>query len=205
VIAAIIFDWGGVLQPLPGEAYIAAWERRLDLAPGVLAEVLWGGVWRQLEVGAITNGEYIRQVADGLGLPGAEAAERFTAEFYRVVRLDPRVVAAVRALRGRYRVALLTNAFPGADEMFREKHGYGVHDEFDVYVNSADVGLRKPDPAIYRLVLERLGVGPRQAAFLDDSPINVEAAGKLGIHAIHFAGPAMALGELEALIGHAIE
>jgi len=106
----------------------------------------------------------------------------------------------VRALRGRYQVALLTNAWPDADRLLLEKQGLDVHAEFDVYVNSADVGLRKPDPAIFRLTLERLGVAPQEAVFLDDSLPNVEAARALGIHAIHVTDPTTALAELELLL-----
>jgi putative hydrolase of the HAD superfamily len=199
-IRAIIFDWGGVMQPLPSESYVREWEERLALAPGALPDALWGTLWNQLEVGAITNDEYIQGVADRLGFLSAEAADHFTDQFYAVVQIDPAVVTAVRALRGRYKVALLTNAWPGADEVIREKHGLDVHAEFDVYINSADVGLAKPDPAIFRLMLERLGVAPQEAVFLDDSLRNVEAARALGIRAIHVADPAAALAELEALL-----
>jgi len=199
-IKAVIFDWGGVVQPLPSESYVREWEERLALTPGVLSDALWGALWSQLEVGAITNDEYIQGVADRLGFPSAEAADRFTDQFYAVVRIDPAVIAAVRALRGRYKVALLTNAWPGADEVIWEKHRLDVHAEFDVYVNSADVGLRKPDPAIYELALERLDVEPQQAVFLDDSLRNVEGARKMGIHAIHVTERASALAELEVLL-----
>ena len=76
--------------------------------------------------------------------------------------------------------------------------------EFDVYVNSAYVGLRKPDPAIFHLVLERLGVAPQQAVFLDDNLRNVDSARELGIHTVQFVDPETSLAELEALLGHPI-
>jgi epoxide hydrolase-like predicted phosphatase len=175
-IRAVIFDWGGVMERSPDDAYVAGWERRLALEPGTLPEVLWGKIWRQLEVGAITNDDFRQHIAGRLGLPDADAAGRFVEEFYADDRFNPEVVAAAHALRGRYQIALLTNAFPGQDNLIREQFGLNVYAEFDVYVNSAHVGLRKPDPAIFHLTLDQLDVAPQQAIFLDDNLRNVDAA-----------------------------
>ncbi|MDY6875706.1 MAG: HAD family phosphatase [Chloroflexota bacterium] len=203
-VRAVIFDWGGVMERSPDETYVAGWEQRLALEPGTLPEVLWGKVWQQLEVGAITNDDFGQHIADRLGLPDAEAAGRFVKEFYANDWFNPETVAATRALRGRYQVALLTNAFPGQDNLIREQFGLDVHTEFDVYVNSAYVGLRKPDPAIFHLTLEHLDVAPQQAIFLDDNLRNVDAAREMGIHTVQFVDPVTSLAELEALLGHPI-
>ena len=203
-IRAVIFDWGGVMERSPDETYVAGWERRLALEPGTLPEVLWGKAWRQLEVGAITNDDFRQHIADRLGLPDAEAAGRFVKEFYTDDRFNPETVAAARALRGRYKVALLTNAWSGQDDLIREQFGLDVHTEFDVYVNSAYVGLRKPDPVIFHLTLDQLDVAPQQAIFLDDNLRNVDAARALGIHTVQFVDPVTSLAELEALLGHSI-
>jgi putative hydrolase of the HAD superfamily len=201
-VRAIIFDWGGVIQALPDEAHFAEWERRLALEPGTLRGILWGEVWHQLEVGAITNHDFRQYVADRLGLPDAEAARCFLEEFYADSQLNPKVAATARALRGCYKIALLTNTLPGQDDLIRKRFGLDVYSEFDVYINSAYVGLRKPDPAIFHLTLDQLGVAPQQAVFLDDSLRNVDSARELGIHTIQFVDPATSLAELEALLGH---
>jgi putative hydrolase of the HAD superfamily len=203
-VRAILFDWGGVFEALPDEAHFAQWERRLALESGTLREILWGEAWCQLEVGAITNDDFMQYVADRLGFPDAKAALHFVQEFYADDRFHPEVAAVARALRGRYKIALLTNSLPGQDHLIRERFGLDVHSEFDVYVNSAYVGLRKPDPAIFHLALDQLGVAPQQAVFLDDSLRNVDSARDLGIHTIQFMDPATSLAELEALLGHAI-
>jgi epoxide hydrolase-like predicted phosphatase len=203
-VRAVIFDWGGVMERSLDEMHIADWERRLALEPGTLPEVLWGEMWRQLEVGAITTDDFMQHIAGGLGLPDVEAAGRFVDEFYAVNQLNPEVVAAASALRGRYKVALLTNAFPGQDDRIREQFGLDVYAEFDAYVNSVYVGLRKPDPAIFHLTLDQLDVAPQQAIFLDDNLRNVDAARALGIHTVQFVDPATSLAELEALLGHPI-
>ena len=199
-VCAVIFDWGGVMEASPDETYVAGWERRLALEPNTLPEVLWGEVWRQLEIGAITNDDFMRHIADRLSLPDAEAAARFIEKFYTGDRFSLQVAAAVRALRGHYKVGLLTNAFPGQDGLIREQFGLDVHTEFDIYVNSAEVGLRKPDPAIFYLTLEQLGVAPQQAVFLDDNLRNVDSARELGIHTVQFVDPERSLAELETLL-----
>ena len=210
-VRAVIFDWGGVVEELTGDSHLAEWGQRLEMEPSDLMGVLWGQVWRQLSVGAISEDEYAVRVAERLGLPDlkvaslpfssrAEAGRRFMAEFYAGDRFYRSVAAAVRALRGRYRVALLSNAPPGQAARAREQFGFDIRAEFDVYVNSALVGLRKPDPAIFYLTLERLGVEPQQAVFVDDMIYNVDGARELGIHAVQFVAPSTSLPKLEALL-----
>ena len=203
-IHAIIFDWGGVLEPLPGDAHVAGWERRLALEPGALTQVLWGKTWRQLSVGATSKDDYVARIAEQLGFPDAEAGHHFIEEFYTGDRFYPQVASAVRALQSHYQLALLTNASAGQAGQAREQHGFDIHAEFDVYVNSALVGMRKPDPAIFYLALEQLGVAPQQAIFLDDMVYNVDAARELGIHTVQFVDPETSLVELETLLGHPI-
>jgi len=203
-VRAVIFDWGGVIEGLPDEARIAEWERRLALAPGALPEVLWGEPWRQLSTGAIAKDDYVQRTAARLGLPDAETTRRFLEELYAGDRFNPEVVAAAQALRDRYKVALLTNASPGQDGRILEQFGIDVYAEFDAYVNSAYVGLRKPDPDIFRLTLGQLGVAPQQAVLLDDMLRNVDSARELGMHPVQFVDPDTSLAELEALLGHSV-
>ena len=203
-VRALIFDWGGVMEWLPDDAHIAAWERRLALVPGTLPDVLWGDVWHQLEVSAITYDDFIQHVVGRLGLPDVETATHFLDEFYAGDRFNSEMVAAARILRDRYKVALLTNTLADQDDLIRNRFGLDVYAEFDVYINSAHVGLRKPDPAIFDLTLDHLGVVPQQAVFVDDTLRNVDSARELGIHAVQFVDPATSLPELEALLGHSI-
>ena len=118
-------------------------------------------------------------MSEQLGFPNVEETERFTAAFYSGEPFNSEIVDAVRALRGRYKVALLSNAWPGQDEWLLEQFGLDVHTEFDAYINSAEVGLRKPDAAIFHLALDRLGVEPQQTIFIDDLLRNVDAAREL--------------------------
>jgi len=201
---AVIFDWGGVFSPLTFFRRTAEWEQRLGLEEGTLERVLWGREWKLLEIGALSPEAFDEHVARGLGLPDRQAVHRFYQDYYAGVHLDQRVVEGVRALRRRYRVALLTNAFPGHAEGVAERYGFDPRAEFDLYVNSAEVGLAKPDPAIYRYTLDRLGVAPEETVFLDDLVRNTDAARLMGIHALVFTDAETALEDLAALLGHPV-
>ncbi len=203
-IRAVIFDWGGVLSPLNFLERTPQWEARLGLSPGTLDRALWGPEWKLLEMGAISQEMYDHHLMRALGLPDQEAVQQFYREYYSDDGLHPAVVAAIRNLRGRYRVALLTNAFPGHAESLRRRHGFDPRAEFDLYVNSAEVGLAKPDPAIYQLTLDRLGVQPEEVVFIDDHVRNTDAARMLGIHTIVCADVETALADLAALLGHPV-
>jgi len=204
-VRAIIFDWAGVIEGSPDCAYFAVWEERLGLGAGELPGILWNDLWRQVEMGMLSIADYLQYLAERLNLADAGAAGRFIEEFYDGDWLYPEMVAAVRALHGRYRLALLTNAYAEQDEWLRKMFDVDVYKDFDVYVNSARVGMRKPDPAIYELTLSELAVEAHQAIFLDDSLRNVDVARELGIHTVHVVDPALSLAELEALIGHSID
>jgi putative hydrolase of the HAD superfamily len=201
-VQAVIFDWGGVILPLTPFKRALAWDERLGLERGTLGQALWGAKWRQLEVGAISGEEYDAHIAQVLDLPDRESVRAFYDKFYADADVNPRMLAAARSLQDRYQVALLTNAFPGHAESVRERHGFDPREDFDVYVNSAEVKLAKPDPAVYELVLDRLGVAPWQAIFLDDGVRNIDAARAMGMHGIVVADPDTALDDLEALLGH---
>jgi epoxide hydrolase-like predicted phosphatase len=204
-VRAVIFDWGGVMEAQPDDDLYQTWERRLSLEPGSLEWLLWGETWRQLSSGQITEQEYAARIADNLGMPDAEAVQRFMAEFMAEDRFYPEMAETVRALRERYQVALLSNAGPDQVEWARERYGFDIDAEFDVYINSAHEGMRKPNEDIFHLALERLSVEPRHAVFLDDMVYNVDAAREIGIHTVQFVDPEMSLPELETLLGHAIE
>ena len=113
----------------------------------------------------------------------------------------PAMLAAIGHIRSRgLRVGALTNNWRRAGEADDViPHRLRVH--FDVFVESRVVGLRKPDPRIYTLACERLGVAPARTAFLDDIGGNLKPARALGMATIKVDDPAVALGELSALLG----
>ncbi len=184
---AIIFDFGGVMVPFSQLDSFQEQEARLGLQPGSLAEILWQSAdWRLAEVGAITDEEYWRRSGARLGLYTPEAIRSFQQDLFRDAKPDRRMADLVRRLRGRYRTGLLSNASDVLPRLLRERYDLGGL--FDVEVISALVGLAKPDPAIYRLALKRLGAAPEATVFVDDYEPNVASAAALGIRAIRFVG-----------------
>lgn len=186
-IEAIIFDFGGVLVTFDQLDSFQEQEARRGLQPGNLAKILWQSPdWRLAEVGAITDEEYWRRIGARLGLHTPEAIRDFQQGLFRDAKTDPQMADLVRWLQGQYRTGLLSNASDILPRLIRER--YGLDRLFDVEVVSALVGLAKPDPAIYQLMLERLGTPPEATVFVDDYEPNVASAAALGIRAIHFVG-----------------
>jgi putative hydrolase of the HAD superfamily len=112
------------------------------------------------------------------------------------------MIELMSGLRRRgYRMALLTNNVREWEPLWRSM--LPVDEIFELVVDSAFVGMRKPDPAIYRLCVERLGDGiaPRECLFVDDVEVNVAAARELGMAAVHFRDNAQATAEIEAVLG----
>jgi putative hydrolase of the HAD superfamily len=109
---------------------------------------------------------------------------------------------AVRQVRAAgYRTALLTNISRDGDSMWRSL--FPVDDLFDVVVDSSRVGMRKPDPRIFELTCERLGVAPQRCLFVDDLACNVDAAAELGMHVIQCLDPVSVADDVvRLLLGH---
>jgi putative hydrolase of the HAD superfamily len=108
------------------------------------------------------------------------------------------LIAYFRALRPRYRTAILSNSFLGARE--QEEKRYGFTSMVDLAIYSHEEGMHKPDPRIFTLASERLGIPPAEIVFLDDLPENVDAARACGFWAILFTSTSQAVSDIEALL-----
>ncbi len=201
-IEAVVFDIGGVVMDSPLHA-IAGYERDHGLAPNSINRVVVasgeGGAWARLERGELTVETFIEPfeadcraqgfAVDGRGLMAVVAQARGP---------GPQMLEAIRRIRARgLRAAALTNNWVN-DGKRPTDH---LRARFDVFVESAVVGLRKPDPRIYELVCRELGVPPARAAFLDDIGLNLKPARALGMATIKVVEPDPALRELGALLG----
>jgi putative hydrolase of the HAD superfamily len=200
---AVIFDLGGVVFESPLHA-IAEFERELGIEPGAVNRLVVArgedGAWARLERGELRLEEFHSRfeaecAAAGHPLCARTMMERIAA----ATRPRPRMLAVIRALRARSLLtAALTNNWEGDGGAEPREELRAL---FDVLVESRAVGLRKPDPRIYRLVLERLGVTPAEAIFLDDIGRNLKPARALGIETIRVENPERALAELERALG----
>jgi putative hydrolase of the HAD superfamily len=211
VIRAIVSDFGGVLTvPLmegfarfqadtgvPPEAFGAALASAAQAANG--RNPLF-----ELEIGALTEAEFLatleRELEAGLGRP--VALHGFGERYMAAIDPNDELFAHYRALHARgIRFAMLTNNVREWEPFWRAK--LPIDEIFETVVDSAFVGVRKPDPAIYAIVLERLALPAAACAFVDDLAVNVEAARELGFAAVHFRDTAQAIAELDALVGGA--
>jgi putative hydrolase of the HAD superfamily len=209
-IKAVIFDLGGVVFPSPFEAF-DAYEHDQGLPVGSVRALIRvsseTGAWAALERGHLGMAEFHAALDEEARLAGlAFEAEALMQRVSRGFGPRPEMVHAIARLRDAgYKTAALTNNWVAGDRGV-ERAGSGVkevaeHLAFDVIVESAIEGLRKPDPRIYELVLERVGVDATEAVFLDDLGINLKPARVMGMTTIKVTDPIDALRDLGAVVG----
>jgi putative hydrolase of the HAD superfamily len=198
MIQAVLFDYGGVIGCLDREE-MRGLEEKYGLPQGALFSALYQiPQWQELALGRGSEREWLKAVLERLYELAGRPIPGIRQEWPKIWRgLNEDVVSLARKLRSRYKVGLLTNATKNLEEMLLEHHG--ITDLFDVVINSARVGLAKPDVRIFHLAAERLGVPPSACVFTDDMPHNVEGARAAGMRAFQFRGAAHLESELRAL------
>ncbi|MFI1735884.1 HAD family hydrolase [Streptomyces acidicola] len=204
----IVVDYGGVLTNPLVETF-AAFAELAGIDAGDLAQAFLTATERHgetpmaaLETGAITE----RQMVDRILAELPEGAGRILADgrsfgelWFRGRRPNEAFLEFLRGLRrDGYRLALLTNNVREWEPLWRAQ--LPVDELFDVVVDSHREGVRKPDPAIYRILLERLDTTPQHCLFVDDTEENCTAAAELGIRSVRFADTDGAVREISALL-----
>ncbi len=207
--AAVIFDFGGVITSSPFEAFNrleAARSLPQDFVRRVNAINPDDNAWAQFERAAISAAEFdalfaAEARAQGFDLGGSEVL----AVLAGAVR--PPMVRALDQLKAAgYRIACITNNVPTG-------HGAGlarsadrsdaleqIFARFEHVIESSKAGVRKPDPRIYMMMCEKLGLEPAACIYLDDLGVNCKPAAQLGMAAIKVTGEAQALADLSALL-----
>lgn len=205
---AVIFDFGGVFIDSPFDAMVNAAEQR-GLDPQQLLDVVFGPYdqdtdhpWHRLERGEITVVEARDEIMAASVAGGGPEIDPFTllAELSGSEIRDE-VVERCRAYRGLgLKTGLLTNNAKEFETFWRPL--LPLEELFDDIVDSSFVGLRKPDPRIYELALERLGVAAEDSVFIDDAAGNVAGARAVGMRAVligpHRRDVSAAMTELDA-------
>jgi putative hydrolase of the HAD superfamily len=196
-IRAIFFDFGGVIVRTEFQAPRQHLAGRLGMEYEDLVRVVFESeTARQATLGRIDEEVHWAATLKTLKLPAGQR-QALTDEFFGGDVVDRALVATLRSLRKEYKVGLISNAWSGLRNYIT---GQGFADAFDQMIISAEVGLKKPDAPIYALALEKLGVQPAEAVFVDDFIENVEGARAVGMQAIHFQQPEQALDELKCIL-----
>lgn len=196
---AVVFDLGGVVLGSPLHM-IADYEVEQGIAPGTINRVVTDagadGAWSRFERGALSRSEFVAVFEAECAAAGAEVdAHVILQGIDEVATPRPSMLAALERLReAGLKLAALTNNF-------RPLQVPELTERFDVVVESSVEGYRKPQPQIYELVLERLGVGAGEAVFLDDIGANLKPARSMGMTTIKVIDPEQALAELEQVLG----
>jgi epoxide hydrolase-like predicted phosphatase len=198
--AGLLLDMGGVLTT-DFFASISAHCRRLGLPPDRFREVVTSHpvgrqLYRQIERGEISQPAFERGIADLLGVDSHGLLRGLLADAQPNVAI---IEAVQRARDAGVRTGVITNSW--GTEPFNPYERYDLATRFDTVVISGEVGLSKPDPAIYQLAASRLGLPASSCVFIDDIAHNLPPAGALGMATIHHTDNAATLAELERLLG----
>ncbi len=209
MIQAVLWDFGGVLTTSPFEAFNRyEAERGLpkDFIRQINATNPETNAWAQFESSQVTLDEFDtlfseESAARGHRVPGRQVIELLSGD------IRPRMVRVLEHCKAHYQVACITNNVrsgqgPGmASSSERASQVADVMALFDLVVESSQEGIRKPNPQIYQLTCERLGVSPDAAVFLDDLGINLKPAKALGMQTIKVLDENQAIRDLGSVTG----
>lgn len=209
MIEAVLWDFGGVLTTSPFESFNRyETERGLprDFIRTINATNPEDNAWAQFESSSISLDEFDVLFAEeseaaGYRVPGREIIELLSGD------LRPRMVDVLKRCKSSYRVGCITNNVksghgPGMQTTSdRANRVADVMALFDLVVESSVEGIRKPNPRIYQIACERLGVAPERTIFLDDLGINLKPARAMGMRTIKVLDESQAIRDLAALTG----
>jgi putative hydrolase of the HAD superfamily len=209
-VEAIISDFGGVLTSPLLESFAGLMQssgvslESVGKAMVTIAERQGSNPLFELETGRITEAAFMGALADQLSAERGSAVDLdgFGARYFQRLEPNERMIEYMRELRGRgYRMAICTNNIREWEAHWRAM--LPVDEIFDVVVDSAFVGSRKPEPRIYEITLERLGAAAGAAVFIDDVEVNCDGARELGMTAVRFRSTEQAIEDIEAVLGEA--
>ena len=204
MIEAVIWDFGGVFTTSPFEAF-ARYERERGLPPDLIRRInganhlenAWAKFERaELDLPGFDAAFAAEAAALGHHVPGRDVIGLLAGDF------RPEMIEALRRIKTKFKTGCITNNVPanqtGSAEG-RSLYAREVMELFDHLIESAKTGIRKPDPRIYEMMCEALGVTPQACVYLDDLGVNLKPARAMGMHTIKVENGPQAIGELEAL------
>jgi putative hydrolase of the HAD superfamily len=207
-IRAVISDFGGVLTTPLLHSFMA-FQDETGISFEALGKAMQAAAERngayplfELEKGNMTEADFLQLLRDNLEseLGHRPALHRFREIYFDALKPNEPMIELMRDLQRReYRMALLTNNVREWEPLWRSM--LPVDEIFDLIVDSAFVGMRKPEPGIYELTVERIGgVSAAECVFVDDTEVNCDAARELGMAAVQFRDNEQAIAEIEAAV-----
>ncbi len=206
MITTVICDFGGVLTTPLGNAF-AAWSQESGVALEDLGAAMAKATETHdgqhplflLERGELTEREFLERLQ--AAMPAGHDLDGMFDVWWRHLERNPEMIELMRRLKTRgLRMALLTNNVREWEPRWRPMLPE-LDEIFEVVVDSGFVGMRKPEPGIYELTLQRLGgVAASECLFVDDMELNCEAARELGMTAVEFRDTDQARREIEAVL-----
>ncbi len=204
MIEAVIWDFGGVITSSPFEAF-ARFERERGLPKDFIRTINstnhLDNAWARFERAAIGHDDF-----DALFAQEARAAGHDVrgADVLPLLAGQPRpeMIEALRRIHARLKTGCITNNLPADPRnamaaMYKQE----IMTLFDHVIESAKIGLRKPDPRIYAMMVEALAVNPANCVYLDDLGVNLKPARAMGMTTIKVGDPAQAIAELQGYVG----
>lgn len=205
-IEAVIFDFGGVLTTSPFEAFARFETERslpIDIIRRTNAANHLENAWARFERAEVDIDTFDKLfAAESLAL-GAEVRGRDVLPLLQG-DLRPEMVEALKRIKAQFKTGCITNNLPAnaiGSMTGRSLYIAEVMVLFDHVIESAKIGLRKPDPRIYQLMVETLRVDPKKCVYLDDLGVNLKPAREMGMTTIKVTSGAQAITELEAATG----
>jgi len=197
---ALITDFGGVLVRIGDDASRRALEAHLGMPPHTIEDrVFSGDASLRAQLGEMSYDAFWDQIGIDLKLDGRMRVAEFRNRFFGGDFLDQDLMALIRSVRPAIKTALISNAWSNARQVFTD--AFPIADAFDTIVISAEEKVMKPDPRIYRIALERLGVPATESIFVDDVLDNVRGAQALGMRGVHFQSTQQAQRAIKQLLG----
>ena len=206
MIDAVIWDFGGVFTSSPFEAFNRFEQERglpLDIIRRTNAVNHHENAWAKFERSEIGVDEFDGLFATESKALGGEVRGRDVLPLLSG-SLRPEMVEALRRVKAKFKTGCITNNLP-ANQMGsstgKSLYVAEIMVLFDHVIESAKIGVRKPDPAIYKMMTDHLGVDPKNCVYLDDLGVNLKPARDMGMTTIKVVDPAKAIAELEAATG----
>jgi len=196
-LQAVFWDLGGVLLRTEDLSYRERWGERLGMGPWELERLVFRTDASKLaSLGKASVSDIWNDVQQELGIE-AEQMTELQKDFFAGDQLDQVLISFIRELKQNHiAIGLISNAWPDTRQWLETTAG--IADIFDHMVISSEIGMAKPDPRIYQLALEGLGMDPGQAVFVDDFAENIDGALAIGMLGVHFQDPQTVMQTLRA-------